>query len=362
MSTPLRSEGWSVRPSFVRNGPTVHITLLSDETGLTQLAGDPVVAWQTPWTEFANLQLLRLARGMVLFATAGGVRYAWRNHDVRDFEELRDVVLSHGGSVVRQPRRAGVVVLVVVVLLASLAGGLVAWLSGSSSGAQELADARAVNLTANDLPSSWSPTSHSLLGFLFPSSTQVFTSTPTTAPSRNSTWNEVSSLFQRCMGVSARRDRIYGAGGQMPDYQVSSKVFMSASGATSVASTTQYYHTTTMVRRDVAEMSELNFGSCFATSSTALLWSALGSTLPTSNIGLNWHPVTFLHGWASGGFARITPSGVPSQYLVMVNTARGHFEVNLGAITSLWPQSKTFLTGLLDVLESRMSSSTSTAA
>ena len=74
MSSPLRSEGWSVRPSFVSNGPTSPVTLLSDDAGLTQLAGEPMVAWQTPWSELTNLQLLRFAKGMALFATVGGVR------------------------------------------------------------------------------------------------------------------------------------------------------------------------------------------------------------------------------------------------------------------------------------------------
>ena len=86
MRAPLRSTGWSVRPSFVTNGATSDVTLLADDIGLTQLAGQPSVAWQTPWAELGNLQLIRFARGIALFATANGVRYCWRTRDVRDYE------------------------------------------------------------------------------------------------------------------------------------------------------------------------------------------------------------------------------------------------------------------------------------
>jgi len=79
MSAPLRSDGWSVRPSFVPHGAVTPVTLLADENALTQLAGVPTVAWQTPWSELSNIQFVRFARGMALFATAAGVRYCWRN-------------------------------------------------------------------------------------------------------------------------------------------------------------------------------------------------------------------------------------------------------------------------------------------
>ena len=84
MTTALRSQGWVVRPSFVVNGPTSPVTLLSDETSLTQLAGEPAVAWQTPWSEFTNVVLVRFSHSMALFATTNGVRYCWRKHDLGD--------------------------------------------------------------------------------------------------------------------------------------------------------------------------------------------------------------------------------------------------------------------------------------
>jgi len=77
MSAPLRSDGWSVRPSFVPHGAVTPVTLLADENALTQLAGVPTVAWQTPWSELSNIQFVRFAaawrcsRPPPAFATAG---------------------------------------------------------------------------------------------------------------------------------------------------------------------------------------------------------------------------------------------------------------------------------------------------
>jgi hypothetical protein len=78
----------SVRPSFVANGPTSPVVLLADDVHFTQLAGIPAVAWQTPWSEISNLELVRVAHRMALFATVADVRYCWRNRELTDYEEL----------------------------------------------------------------------------------------------------------------------------------------------------------------------------------------------------------------------------------------------------------------------------------
>jgi hypothetical protein len=365
MSTPLRSERWSVRPSFVPNGPTTPVILLCDDSGLTQLAGEPAVAWQTPWSELSNLQLVRFSRGVALFATADGVRYCWRNRDLTDFEALREFVLAHGGSVERRRRRAGALVVAIVVLSASLAGGIGSLINHGSSGERELSAARAVNLSLKDLPSSWSsfPVGvASPLSTIFPPADQVVTSstTPTTAAPTNSVWGRVTSLFQRCLGVSAARDRVYGAAGQMPDYQVSSQVFTSPLGDVTVASTTQYYNTTAMVRRDTAEMSNSNFGPCFATSNVALILSRYGATMPKDDIGVAWRPTTFVRGWTRGGVAQITqPGATRPLHLVMAVATSGHLEVTLGALVAKWPESEPLLANLVNTLLSRMTSPSS---
>ena len=365
MSTPLRSDGWIVRPSFVPNGATEPVTLLTDENGLTQLAGEPPVAWQTPWSELTNVQLMRFSKGMVLFATANAVRYSWRSRSLVDFERLRAVVLDHGGTIATRQRRAGIYAVAAIVLVASLAGGLGSWLNRGAGGSRELADARGVVLSLKDLPTGWYSTGNSVLGYIFPPSATVVTSSTvvTTLPKVNSPWAKVTAVFQNCLGVSNARDRVFGAAGQQPDYQVSSMIFRSpAYGGTEVASTVQYYRTTTMVRRDVKEMSKANFGSCFVTSNVAIVSAALGSPLPQTNIGTGFRPLTFVRGWSRGGVAPVSLPGVAKAlHLVMVVTTRGHYEVTLGALVDEWPKAKSFLATLTSTLLSRMTSSASAA-
>ena len=365
MSTPLRSEGWAVRPSFVANGPTAPITLLGDDAGLTQLVGDPPVAWQTPWTETTNLTLVRFARGLALFATVDGVRYCWRHRALDDYEALREMVLAHDGVVERRRRRAGIVVVAVAVLAASLAGGIGALLNSGSGHGAELVDASAVNLTLRDLPGQWSAYPRAVvtpLAAIFPPSNQVVTSstTPTTAPPAKSLWGRVSSLFQRCLGVSAAADRVYGAAGQMPDYQVSSPVFSSPGGDVQLATTAQYYATTSMVRRDTAEMSRSAFGSCFTTSNVALLKLVYSEAIPTGDVAVPWRPTTYVRGWSRGGVAAITLPGLRPLHLVMVVATAGHYEVTFGALVNSWPGSSSFVSNLVNTLLSRMTSTTAT--
>lgn len=359
----LRSEGWNVRPSFVPNGPTSLVTLLLDGTGLTQLAGEPAVAWQTPWSELSGIQLTRVARGMALFATTGGVRYCWRKATRSDYAELGALVELHGGQVVRRRRRLGVLAVALIVVLATLAGGIGAWFARGSSGARELKDARAVNLTARDLSSDFAVTTVSPLEYLFTPSTQVVTSTPTTAPSDNATWRKITTKFQSCLGVSNAKDRVYGAAGQMPDYQVSSKIYGTTSkNGIELASTTQYYATTIMVHHDVAEMSKARFGTCFVTSQGALLSAAYGTNVASASSVSAWKPITYIHGWSSGGVETLTLPGVGGTlHLVMVVLASGHYEVTLGAIVAEWPKDKLFLAGLVNTLLARMTSTTAAA-
>jgi hypothetical protein len=366
MSAPLRSSGWTVRPSFVANGPTTDVTLLSDDAGLTQLAGEPAVAWQTPWAELGNLQLIRFARGIALFATANGVRYCWRSREVGEYEAWRTIVLEHGGTVARHRRRAGAFALAVVVLLAGLAGGFGSWLYSRTSATKELADAKSINLTMKDLPTGWFVTTSSLLDYLFPPYGQVDTSTTTPVKPlpASSEFARAAALFQSCVGVSNARDRVFGASGQQPDYQVSSRVFSSpAYGGIQVASTSQYYKTTTMVDHDVAEMSRPKFGSCFVSSNVALVKAGLHVKIPTSNVGTTFRPRTFVKGWVRGGEAPLSLSNTSGTlHLVIVVVSSGHYEVTLGALVDQWPKSKSFIASLAGTLLSRTVSSSSAAA
>ena len=351
-----------MHPSFVPRGPTSPVTLLFDDAGLTQLAGVYPVAWQTPWDAISTMQLLRTGRSMALFASVAGVRYRWSSHDLDDYEAVRAVVLANDGVVERRRRRAGVVVVVVVVLVASFAGAIASWF-GPGSGPNELAGARAVNLSLKDVPSGWTSASASVLSYLFPPSTQVVTSTSTTAPPANSAWRRISGEFQGCLGVSAGKDRVYGAAGQMPDYQVSSPILSSAEfGGIELASTTQYYATTTMVQRDTAEMSLPNFGSCFAASNAAMIASVYSSSAKRPVGAADWLPATFAKGWARGGVVNIDLPGMTKPlHLVMVEATSGHFEVTLGAMVAQWPQSRAFLDNLVSVVKARMASPSASA-
>lgn len=364
--TNLRSEDWSVKPSFVANGPTSPVVLLADDTGLTQLAGIPAVAWQTPWSELTNLELIRFSSQMALFGTVAGVRYCWRQRDLKDYDAVRAMVLEHGGVVSRKRKRAGVLAIVGVVILASLAGGIASWFNRGSGAAQELADAKAINLTKKDLPSSWYPTTGAVLNYLVGPAGTIYTptTTTTTAPKKATNFSVAASIFQSCLGVSNKNDRVYGLAGQQPDYQVSSPVYNTNNlGGIEVASTSQYYNTTTMVQKDTKEMSKKSFSTCFAESSEAIILTGFGEATPKPGVATSWSPKTFTKGFTRAGVVPITVPGVTANLdLVMVMVTNGHYEITLSALVGSFTKSKSTLTGLVNTLLSRTETTSSRAA
>jgi hypothetical protein len=159
--------------------------------------------------------------------------------------------------------------------------------------------------------------------------------------------------------VSYAKDREFGRAGQEPDYQVSSDIFESqAYGGIQVGTTAQYYRTTAMVAKDTAQMRLTNFGSCFATVNAAMVDLAAGVTLPTSNEGTNYRPLTFIKGFVRGG----TVSVGTNLTLVVEVLTQGHYEVTLGALVVDWPKAKGFLSNLTSTLLARMGSSSSVSA
>ncbi|HTT58807.1 MAG TPA: hypothetical protein VMF33_02060 [Acidimicrobiales bacterium] len=362
--TSLRSEDWAVQPPFVPNGPTSPVTLLFDEAGLTQLAGIPAIAWQTPWSEVANVELVRVGHRMLLFASVAGVRYVWRHRDLEGYDALRVIVAEHGGIVTERRPRLGVYVVVAIVILASLGGGIAAWFNRGSAARSELADARHVNLRLDDLPSGWYKTSDTVLNYLVSPPSKVYTSTTTTALPKNSIGDEAARVFQKCLGVSNATDRVYGAAGQEPDYQVASPIFNTDSlDGIELASTAQYYHSLSMVDKDTHEMSMSNFGSCFVTSSADIILAGLGSKNPASVVARNWQPTTFAKGWTRGGVVRLDLPNVKTKVqLVMVVITHGHYEVTLSAIVGSFAKSETLLNGLVNTLLSRTENASSTSA
>ena len=353
---PVTSSGWSVRPSFVPHGPTAPVTLLFDDVGLTQLAGVYPVAWQTPWSELGDLALIRTGSTLRFGASVGGVRYEWRRQGLEEYEELRAVVLAHDGSVARHRRRAGAVVIAIVVLVASLGGVIAALLTNGPGLDTESADARQANLTVSDLPVGWAALQTGYLSYLVPPAGRVITSTSTTAPAVDVVGPVVTSQFQRCLGVTNTTDRIFGAAGQSPDVQISSPIFhVLIPAETEVATTAQYYRTTGMVRRDVAEMSKTGFGACFVAANATILLSQYASQVTASPRGTNWTPVTYAKGWARGGVVPVALPGVSTAYtLVVVVVAGGHYEVTLSALVPSWRASRPMLSQLVGTIKTRI--------
>ena len=105
-----------------------------------------------------------------------------------------------------------------------------------------------------------------------------------------------------------------------------------------------------------------NFGSCFTRSSVELVLTGFGLSNPKTSAGVNWHPVTFIKGWSRGGVVPISIPDVASNLeLVMVVTTAGHYEVTLSALVGNFKKSESLLTGLVNTLLSRMTSSSSKA-
>ena len=363
----VASAGWSVRPPFVANGPTEPVTLLLDDAALTQLAGAPPVAWQTPWSELSEVELVRAAGRVGLAATVGGVRYLWRRRGVEGFDALAAMVEAHGGVVRRGRPRLALAVVAAAVLVASVAAGAVAWLV--RHGPDELASARGANLTLADLPPGWYANSEGVISYIVPPASKVYTSTTTTAPSARASANRVfaaaASVFQSCLGVSNHADRIYGAAGQQPDYQVSSAVFESnLGGGGEIASVAQYYRTTTMVRRDTAEMSRAGFGRCFVDSQAALLLGEEGQSTAPPTGAVSWRPRTLLSSvFARGGYVRLdVPLLSVRLQLVVAVVTHGHYEVTLDALVPSFDQARGLLDALVATIQSRVSAPSARAA
>jgi hypothetical protein len=359
----LSSSGWKVNPSFVPNGPTSPVTLLFDEGHFTQLAGEPPVAWQTPWAQVTGLQLTQMGKKAALFATIAGVRYVWRNDKPGSLHELRSIVGAHDGVIKRQQRRLGAIVVAVVVLVASFAGGLTLG-SNSHTVAPELTAARSVLLTKKDLGTDFIVSSRGVLSSIIPSASRVLTPTPITKPKAGSAWAKVVASYESCLGIGYNQDRMYGGAGQSPAYQVSAPIFSSiAFGGIEVGVTSQFYKTTTMVSKDTKSMQVANFGSCFVTSNVTTMNIYNSVPIPTSNIGTDWQPAVFSKtGWARGGYAPITVPGINGPLsLGIVEVTNGHFETTIAVLVADWKKAEGFVSNLASTALARMSPAGATA-
>ncbi len=240
-----------------------------------------------------------------------------------------------------------------MVLLASSAGTLAALFGHSND---ELGLVRRANLGLADLPPGFAAVGASVLSYVTSLPGQVITSTPTSAPPAGSDFARAARAFQSCLGVSNAVDRVYGRAGQLPDYQVSSSVFTSNDqGGVQVASIAQYYASTDMVARDVAEMSRAGFGACFARSNADMLVSGVSGTFASLTGGTSFTPSTYARAWARGGVVTLRlPGVVVPLHLVMVVTAAGHYELTLAALVARWPSTRGLVSDLVNTLKVRM--------
>lgn len=369
----LRSEGWVVRPSFAPHGPTAPVSLLFDEAGITQLAGNPAVAWQTPWSEITHVRLVRRRINVTIVAVIANVAYQWRRSAPASrahLDELAAMLATHGGSEMPRSRRRRALVVAVLVSLAAFAGYFGA-LAAPSSTPSALRALEGVNLSARDVSGTWSSSnaaSVSELNTFLPPPGEVLYNAPTTSTTmglRDVAFAAAASHFQRCVGVSNARDRVYGLAGQSATYQVSSPVFSSSDfGGIQVESSAQYYDSPQSVAADVVEMSRPSFGRCFANSTADLMIGHSSSVTPDLTNGRSFATPTFVRGWVRGGSAAVTlPAvGITRATLVVIVEAAGHFEVTLSALVVNLPAAFQTLDDLANELLLRVTSTSALSA
>ena len=208
------------------NGPTSPVALLIDETGAHPARGHPAVAWQTPWSEITNIELVRFAHQMALFATVGRRALLLAPQATSPTTRCCARSCSSAAAWCRtERRRAGVFVVVAVVVFASFGGGIAAWFNRGNGGAQRARRREGHQPDLEGPAEGWYKTSQTAAQLPGAAREQVYTSTTTTAPPKNSDFDRAAAVFQSCLGVTNAKDRVYGAAGQEPDYQVSSPIF-----------------------------------------------------------------------------------------------------------------------------------------
>ncbi len=369
----VRSEGWTVRPSFAPNGPTAPVTLLMDEAGFTQLAGNPAVAWQTPWSEVTGLRLVRSRAGVNVIAVVGGVLYQWRRIEPMSrgqLDEVRAVLVAHGARELSRGRRNTAVAIVALVTLASF-GGYFGGLLNQRGTSSVVTALESLNLNSRDVAGTWSSstlTSSSLLATLLPAPGQVQyidPATTSTAAPPASPFALAGINFQRCVNVANIDDRLFGLAGTAPRYQVSSPVYYSSDvGGVQVESTAQYYDSPPSVALDVAEMSRPSFGRCFAEAVGDELIGANTGVTPQLSNGHDFATPTFVKGWSRGGEVAVSlPSlQVTKAHLVVVVEAAGHYEVTIFALVANLARARSTIVTLSNELLARVTSTNAISA
>jgi hypothetical protein len=345
--------------------------LLFDDAGVTQLAGDPAVAWQTPWSEVAHLRVVRRRRGVAIAAVVARRAYQWRHRDPLSREQvaaLVDVISRHGGRELPRSRRRVAGAVAGLVTLASF-GGYVGGLFATTATSSTVTALAALNLSARDVAGNWATStspSTSERATIMPAPGQVITFNPsTTVPAQDTAFTLAATHFERCLAVASVNDRIYGVAGQSPTYQVSSPVLSSSNfGGIQVQSTAQYYASSRNVASDVAEMSRPAFGRCFAESNADLMVGRSSSTTPDLTAGATYPVQTFAKGWVSAGAVAVSLPliGVAHANLVVVVEAAGHYEVTMAVLVVDIAAARATIDNLANALLVRVTSTSAISA
>ena len=192
---------------------------------------------------------------MALFATVAGVRYCWRHkrpHRLRGTARHRARARRARDPAPpsrRRLRRRGASWCSRASPAASPRGSTTA-----TAERRELADARAINLTSNDLPNGWYTSSSAPLNYLVPPRGQrLHVDDDDGAAEELRLRSCCRGLSRAASGSPTRRTASTAQPVSSPTTRSPSPIFNTNSlGGIELASTAQYYHTTTMVRKDTA--------------------------------------------------------------------------------------------------------------
>jgi hypothetical protein len=87
----LIAHGATLVPAPGVGSPVGDLELRIDQSGITQLGGDPVTAWQIPWTACRDVRTSHQGGVAVVALSFGALRYRW---------EIPDEGVDGGGDAV----------------------------------------------------------------------------------------------------------------------------------------------------------------------------------------------------------------------------------------------------------------------
>ncbi len=277
------------------------LNLVVDAGGITLHGGEPVTAWQIPFSAMSMMAATTHGHDVEVagwvsgeYLALGFPRQALEGGTPDDLEAL--VAAGTGrvalGAEISPPRSMRIWLLAALGMVAVAIGVVVAVVLSSSSPspvkatAQDKALAGSKNLVRSDVPSEWGtddPTTAPLAGLLGSARTS---STPSAASKK--AYKTVIAGFQSCMGETNATDRVFGAAGVTPLVQVPSAPFgrVTSTSYIEAGSVTQRYASAKSVAADLAQMKSPKFPTCFAQAIGRLVMSSADPTLATATVSV----------------------------------------------------------------------------